>query len=176
MTKRTTEQEMGARVVSRALYKLAQRRELPKFHEDATPVLREACEASAQMALVASTRTRAVLAEVETERERQRVKWGRWEGDHVDCDEDAYALLVSASRAKDACNVAAARSSVGSEGGVTWAHILIEEVAEAIECAMTDDGGHELPALERELTQVAAVAVKWIEALRQRRAQEGGGR
>lgn len=46
-------------------------------------------------------------------------------------------------------------------GQGTWAHILVEEVAEAIEAATTCPEAD----LRAELLQVAAVAMRWIDAI-----------
>jgi len=68
--------------------------------------------------------------------------------------------IPSADRAKWMCDHAF------ESGKGTFAHILVEEVAEAIEAATVDPGN-----LRAELVQVAAVAVKWIEKFDQ---QAGG--
>ncbi|WP_236738615.1 hypothetical protein [Mycobacteroides abscessus] len=61
--------------------------------------------------------------------------------------------LPSASRAKFMCEDAF------KKGEGTYAHILVEEVSEAIEAATLGQG------LRDELIQVAAVAVAWVEKL-----------
>jgi hypothetical protein len=98
-----------------------------------------------------SKTTPAVLCEVAAERERQDRKWG--EQNHPDgtaavfaLDRDMWTELVEDNAAY---------------GQSEWAPILMEEVAEAL--AEVD------PAkLRRELVQVAAVAVSWIEAIDRR--------
>jgi precorrin-6B methylase 2 len=61
-------------------------------------------------------------------------------------------------------NVArAACERAAKEGRITWAHILVEEVAEALDTQSPAD-------LRDELVQVAAVALDWIRDLDQRRA------
>lgn len=119
-----------------------------------------------------------VLIQVGDERAKQDTKWG--EQNHPDADAvilarldggDAYADpaavawrladehgIPTAARAKFICRAKARR------GEVTWADILTEEVAELVESIVTRD-----PATIRgELTQVAAVAVAWIEAIDRR--------
>ena len=119
-----------------------------------------------------------VLTEIAAERKRQDAKWG--EQNHSDTDPvilwrltaegggwrpDMVAQRIAEEheiptgrRARHLCQNAA------SGGRVTWAHILIEEVAEAVDATVETD-----PALLRaELVQVAAVAVAWIEAIDRR--------
>jgi len=93
-----------------------------------------------------------ILGEVSAERQRQDAKWG--EQNHKDGTggEDARGR---AHLAKEACE------SALRQGRATWAHILIEEVMEAM--AETDQ-----EKLITELTQVAAVACAWVEAIRRR--------
>jgi hypothetical protein len=61
--------------------------------------------------------------------------------------------------AKKRCK--AASSNEGGDGSITWEHILTEEWAEAL-------SEKDTVALRSELVQVAAVAVKWIEAIDRR--------
>ena len=102
-----------------------------------------------------TTATRAVLDDVLDERHRQHAKWGRQDlpdGTGQPGDRDG------ADSARKACVFAA------SHGGLTYRHILDEEVAEVM--AETE------PArLRTELVQVAAVAVQWVEEI-DRRAKE----
>ena len=109
----------------------------------------------------------AVLQEVYAERERQHEKWG--EQNHPDGtggepspkrSPEQVAQLRSvrvehARNTRDLCDHAFA----GGTG--TWRHILREEVDEAI---AEDDP----VALRKELIQVAAVAVSWVEAIDRR--------
>jgi hypothetical protein len=90
----------------------------------------------------------AVLADVTAERVAQDARWGPQ--DPPDGTGPAYAAEADALR--EACG-AAFRDGAGS-----WRHILAEEVAEAF---AEDDPDR----LRAELVQVAAVAVKWIQAL-----------
>ncbi|WP_248960466.1 NUDIX hydrolase [Sphaerisporangium perillae] len=92
-----------------------------------------------------------VLSDVAVERVAQDAKWGLAE--HA--DGTGPERTAAADRAKRAVEEAKAGQ------GVTWRHILHEEVLEAF---AEDDPD----ALRAELVQVAAVAVKWIQALDQR--------
>lgn len=107
-----------------------------------------------------------VLAEVNAERDRQEKKWG--EQNHPDFDRallerrggctpermaEEYDLPTEA-QAKRACEAAF------KHGDGTYAHILVEEVAEVV--GTCNDGKSKLRA---ELIQVAAVAVAWVEKL-----------
>lgn len=65
--------------------------------------------------------------------------------------------------ASDACENAMAR------GYLTWRHILLEEVYEAL---VEEDPER----LRRELIQVAAVAVRWVEVLDERKARAEAGK
>jgi hypothetical protein len=104
----------------------------------------------------------SVLAEVRAERARQDATWGQQ--DHPDATRGAFYGdygIISESDARERCDVAA------KDGMCTFAHILIEEVAEAIDAALIDGGTHDQD-LRKELVQVAAVAVSWIEAIDRR--------
>lgn len=117
-----------------------------------------------------------VLEDVRAERERQEIKWGQQNHPDVDqvlmnrpsvTDENGriwpggcspqrmaeHYEIPTAGRAKFLCQ------NAGQTTGDTYAHILIEEVAEAIEAATLGAG------LREELIQVAAVAVAWVEKL-----------
>lgn len=121
--------------------------------------------------------TVSAIADVMAERQRQDEKWG--EQNHPNVDPalierhatpaqmaEAYGVL-RAEVARDRCELAAAGR------GCTWAHILVEELAEAIEAAtFYDEAVHTGSswiteglrlALRDELIQVAAVAVQWAE-------------
>ncbi len=126
-----------------------------------------------------------IYADIASERERQDDKWGEQNHPNVDrilidrpsvtdkngrtwsggCTPQRMAEhyeIPTAGRAKFLCQNAA------DFGVCTWSHILIEEVAEAIEAA-TMHGmlphAETLGALRDELIQVAAVAVQWVEKL-----------
>lgn len=94
-----------------------------------------------------------VLEEVFTERERQHEKWG--EQNHPDGTDAIHTETMERARILCAVRVA--------EGNVTWKHILFEEVAEA--SAETNQF-----KLRKELIQVAAVAVAWVEAIDRRQS------
>lgn len=106
------------------------------------------------------------LGAVADERVRQHIQWGQQ--DHPDIPPGLYG---------------AARSDVfdylglelpehyqadvdghAATGESSWAPILLEEVAEAIEAAWLGDP----TALRTELVQAAAVLVQWIEAVDRR--------
>lgn len=61
--------------------------------------------------------------------------------------------------AKNRCNRAA------REGRLTFAHVFDEEAAEVLAAAAEGD----VAALEKELVQVAAVCLKWAQAIARRR-------
>lgn len=93
-----------------------------------------------------------VCSQVIAERARQDAKWG--EQNHPDGTGGGYRQR-EAIRLRHECDNAA------ELGTVTYAHILEEEVAEAL--------AEEDPiALREELLQVAAVAVAWVEAIDRR--------
>lgn len=103
--------------------------------------------------------TQKVLKEVEQERQRQREKWGEY--NHPDFDESRPELRYrrygtpTASEARDDCDAA------DKEGCLNFFNILLEETCEAMEAPNA-------PSLRKELVQVAAVAVAWIEAIDRR--------
>lgn len=97
----------------------------------------------------------SILREVSDERDRQDQKWGPQSADHVPngtgddviCAVSALPYGVAAELAKAACG-----------RGTSHAAILLEETYEAL--AESDPF-----ALRRELGQIAAVCVKWMEKL-----------
>jgi hypothetical protein len=93
---------------------------------------------------------------IRAERLRQDEKWG--EQDHPDGTGTLY-YQDKAREATEECRVAFA------EGAGDWALILLEEVFEAL--AESDD-----VRLISELTEVAAVATAWIEAIKRRQAND----
>lgn len=122
---------------------------------------------------MAENPTLAVLVEVRMERARQDAKWG--EQNHHDGTgafsirdgrpvPDRYVGEVRRARA-DAAQQACDEAFANGRG--TWRLILLEEVHEAL---AEDDPAR----LRAELVQVAAVAVKWIEALDRRQAAKEG--
>lgn len=116
-----------------------------------------------------------VLCEVAAERARQASKWGPQDYPSLcqallqrdgGCSPNRMAEeyeIPSESRAKFLCDTAFDR------GEGTYAHVLVEEVSEAV-CAMDD------ATIRGELVQVAAVAVAWVEAIDRRLAGSEGAR
>jgi malonyl CoA-acyl carrier protein transacylase len=98
-----------------------------------------------------STPFGAVLTEVAAERRRQDERWG--EQNHPDGSGPLFA--AEAAQARKECDEAA------ENGELSWRHILLEEVAEAM-------AEQDADLLRRELIQVAAVAVAWAEAIDRR--------
>lgn len=97
----------------------------------------------------------APLDEVAMERHRQDEQWG--EQNHPD-GTGGHDYEAQADMARDWCRDKA------SDGSVTWADILHEEVAEALAESDPDK-------LRSELIQVAAVATCWAEAIDRREAR-----
>lgn len=93
-----------------------------------------------------------VLADVRDERVAQDERWGM---QVLPDGTGGHGTVAAASAARDETE-AAARA-----GGLTWRHILAEEVMEAF-------AEEDPQRLRRELIQVAAVAVKWVQALDRR--------
>ncbi|SHW42828.1 Uncharacterised protein [Mycobacteroides abscessus subsp. abscessus] len=121
------------------------------------------------------TSTELVLQLVAAERQRQQDKWGEQNHQNINPDMLGYGPMTAA---RFYCVPTAAEAKMRTDsrarcGHVTWADILIEEVAEAIEAATLledaiDVAGYEQTArrvLIDELVQVAAVAVQWAEKL-----------
>lgn len=111
--------------------------------------------------------TYRVLDEIWDERLRQELKFGqqnppvdpiRWHVGTLKPRTD-YGIC-SADELRIRCNSRAAA------GVVSYADILLEEVAEAMDEAALDD----TDALRKELIQVAAVAVAWVECIDRRRS------
>lgn len=107
---------------------------------------------------VAAERTLGVLSEVAQERIRQRIKWGL---QHL-ADGTGESVIWNGftGPAKEQADAARARTQAGEDKGSreTWADVLFEEAWEA--AAESDP-----VLLRKELIQVAAVAVQWIEDL-----------
>ncbi|MGW2721383.1 hypothetical protein [Streptomyces sp. NPDC001492] len=102
-----------------------------------------------------SITTDRVLQEVLAERIQQDAKWG--EQNHPD------GTGISPEQRKLADNARAMCQQVFAEGCGDWAHVLFEEVREAL--AESDAA-----KLRAELVQVGAVAVAWIECIDRRTA------
>ncbi|SIE77129.1 Uncharacterised protein [Mycobacteroides abscessus subsp. abscessus] len=129
------------------------------------------------------TSTQEVLQLVAAERQRQQDKWGEQNHPGIDmldvatfhearrhtpaATAEAFAAHIAlthqiptADEARDRCQRYAAA------GLATWARILLEEFAEAIEAAaLYAIGQGAADQLQTELVQVAAVAVQWAEKL-----------
>lgn len=91
--------------------------------------------------------TGTALLEVAGERSRQDQLHGfPVLADGTDPRSAAWAVILAGARMSN------------DTGGATWATILLEEVAEAL---LEEDRA----LIRAELVQVAAVAVKWVEAI-----------
>lgn len=99
-----------------------------------------------------------VLADITTERESQHALWGV-QNHMPDGTGPQWTSLADAARHE--CERA------GETGRLSWRHVLVEEVTEAL----AED---EPTRLRRELVQVAAVAVQWIQAIDHRNAPVAG--
>ncbi|MFA4050650.1 hypothetical protein [Mycobacteroides chelonae] len=130
------------------------------------------------------TSTQEVLKLVAAERQRQQDKWGEQNHPGIDVDDvqlfhecaarfaglatpasfvEHVVLRHGIPTATDARDVL---QRLASAGKATWARILLEEFAEAIEAAAL--AAIEMGPVEHlrtELVQVAAVAVQWAEKL-----------
>lgn len=96
-----------------------------------------------------------VLSEVRLERIKQDKRWG--EQNHP--DGTGVAVLAGGQEMLDEIRLANERAVASNT--LTWTHILLEELFEAI--TETDPD-----RLSEELIQVAAVAVAWREAIMRR--------
>lgn len=114
--------------------------------------------------------TSGVLADVAEERAAQEVRWG--EQNHASGSSNGLhsldGLMAAAIGDPFAGSLKALCEHADEHGTVTWAHILAEEVQEALDVDEDDDRA----ALRKELVQVAAVAVAWVECLDRRDAAE----
>jgi len=113
---------------------------------------------------------RPVLEEVAQERLRQIDKWGHQNhpdgtGPSIDIIDDIGNFPGDGPEAANGWLTDCARSRTDAlakvPGRLTFAHILTEEWAEAMETEHPTD-------LRQELIQVAAVATSWVEALDRR--------
>lgn len=122
------------------------------------------------------TRATRAICDVIAERKRQNLKWG--EQNHPDGTGAAEPVLLDLTvqlrllgdeprnimvipAAELALAAQHAEQYAASAGRSTWAHVLLEEVFEAL--AESDP-----VALRFELVQVAAVAAQWAEAIDRR--------
>lgn len=99
-----------------------------------------------------------VLADVREERRAQLARWG------VQRHPDGTGGVMWQARRDEARRQTDHRAAIGD---VNWLLILHEEVLEAL-------AEHEPAALRRELVQVAAVAVAWIEDIDSRGGEAVG--
>lgn len=99
-------------------------------------------------------RYEVILREVDNQLHAQIEKWGVQDHPDGTQEDEDYADLAELSKAY--CE------KVRSEGKMTWAHIIDEELAEAL----AEPAGSK--NLRTELIQVAAVAVAWVENLDRR--------
>jgi len=96
---------------------------------------------------------KVLVLDVANERKRQVEKWG------VNDWPDGTGSMFDAVEMQIA---KASHDRALFDGSMTWRHILSEEVAEVF--AESDDD-----AIRRELIQVAAVAIQWVEAIDRRK-------
>lgn len=115
--------------------------------------------------------------EIRAERERQNVKWGEqnhpdvcsspdgapWSAEYV-----AYKYRVpTEAEAKGLCQ------NAHEQNKQTFAHIAVEELCEAIAAAAECQNGiGTVQDLRKELVQLAAVVVQWIEAIDRREEEK----
>lgn len=100
-----------------------------------------------------------VLAEIMAERERQLAKWGKQHRPNVREGQDQAARASIRDYLRKRCDESEERGPFyGFTGGASWQEILEEECWESYAEDSKD-------ALRKELIQVAAVAVAWIEDL-----------
>lgn len=98
-----------------------------------------------------------VLVEIRRERQRQYQKWG--DQSHLPNGTTEELRFIA-----DQCK--AYNDLAADKGMTTWADILEEEVAEAV-CEVDES------LLEKELVQIAAVTVAWLEKLYVARSKRG---
>lgn len=128
-----------------------------------------------------------VYALIDAERARQDAKWG--EQRHPDVDPeltDRGPSIYKGHTSPGGCTTArmaeeygippASRAKANCDGAAraghpTWAHIAVEELAEVVEAAtLAQQGQGPEEDVDKELAQLAAVIVQWIEARAARRA------
>ncbi len=123
------------------------------------------------MTLADGVRRKQIINDVVAEWHRQDAKWGeQWERPHVDpvlmnrqggCDPQRMMEeyeLPTATRAKFLCD------NAKKNDVCTHAHIIVEELCEAIEEAVLVKD-NDTTALRKELVQVAACAIHWLEKI-----------
>lgn len=107
--------------------------------------------------------TQIVCMEVFAERHRQDQKWG--EQNHPDGTRGDARLLRASTLPTYGILAYLSKNLVDAsakDGTTTYAEILLEEVFEAL-------AEHDPHEVRKELIQVAAVAVAWVEAIDRRR-------
>lgn len=131
----------------------------------------------------------SIFARIEAERVRQDAKWG--EQDHPDVDrvltdrKGSVRIDGSGGRYPDGCSpqrmageygiptewrAKANCESAAKIGQCTWAHILVEEVSEAVRAAtLAQQGQGPDEDVDAEILQLVAVGVAWLEARARRR-------
>jgi hypothetical protein len=107
-------------------------------------------------ALAVAPESIAIAGEVLHERKRQTVRWGVQTLPDGTGHDRAIVYVNALQRMND--------NAAGN--GITWARVLLEEVAEV----MNEKTGS--PNLRTELLQVAAVAIQWVEAIDRREKEE----
>jgi NTP pyrophosphatase (non-canonical NTP hydrolase) len=101
-----------------------------------------------------------VASEVVAERARQDAKWGVQPLPDITDDFIELDELPSEATARNRCD------SAHERGVCSHAHVLLEETIEAFEAAKQGD----TTGLRKELIQVAAVCVKWVQHIDRRGA------
>lgn len=103
-----------------------------------------------------------VLDEIELEMQRQDATWGIT--DHADAPSSLPTAAYLALGVPPAATARSVLEAAFASGNGTWAHILIEELSEAIDEAAVGNTAR----LRAELVQVAAVAAQWAAAIDRR--------
>lgn len=107
-------------------------------------------------------RTGIVLYDLLLERRKQHAQWG--EQNHPDGTGPDVLLSFGGRTLEDMANAARGACDAATERGrLTWMHIAVEEIFEAL--AEKDPG-----QLRHELVQAGAVIMQWIEAIDRREA------
>lgn len=111
-------------------------------------------------------RREALVRDVLTERYRQIARYGQ-ERDYPDAPSAMPEVSATMLQAPPADRAKACCDRAFATGMGTWAHLLTEEFAEAMEAAAESEGVGEpaTASLRAELVQVAAVALAWLEAI-----------
>lgn len=120
-----------------------------------------------------------IFDEIDEERIRQDTKWGELNHPDVDTvltDRDGGCTTQRMAEEYGIPTATCARANCDGEaklGRCTWAHIAVEELAEAVEAATdAQQGRAPVASLRKELVQLTAVLVAWVEAI-DRRPKDG---